>query len=134
MSPEFPFKSCWLWRVFFPISGSGVSAVNFCDYRWEPESSSRQLLQICCCWQHKFVRSLPTTHRLWEDRQLYILGARASAYFLNLFEVCRYKFQNKFRINELLLYLDKSLYIVFIFKTDAQSEITSLLIHLSNKY
>ena len=134
MSPEFPFKSCWLWRVFLLISGFGVSAVNFCDYQWEPESSSRQPLKICCCLQHKFVRILPKTHRLWEDRQLYIVGVQASTYFLNLFEVCSYKFQNKFRINELLLYLDKSLYIVFIFKTDTQSEITSLLIHLSNKY
>lgn len=119
---------------FFWSLAFDVSAVNFCCYQCEPDSSSLPSpLQICCYLENKFVRILPKIHRLWEDLQIYS-GCSVFWLFPESAVVYNDKFQTKLWINELLLCLDESPYIVFILRTDTQSQTTSLPIHSFNNY
>ena len=68
--------------------------------------------------KHTGVRGLPN---------LFLVAH--SLLFPESVKIYSYKFQTKFWINKLLLYLDESPYIVFIFKIDAQTQPHYLFTH-----
>lgn len=119
-------------RFFWPRA-FGASAVNFCCYQYEPDSSSLPSpFKSAATWKTS-SSEFCLKHTGFERISKSTLVTQSLRLLPESVKVWRAKSW----IKELPLYLDESPFVDVLFSTDAQSEIklkTSLAIHSFNQY
>ena len=114
------FEECFLQSWAY-----GASVVNLCRSQCKPDSRSLQAPCKCAVtWKRSLSELRGSPNLLWLLRVFWFPESVKKSTVTN----------SKFWINELLLDLDESLYVDFLFSTEAQSVITSLAIHSFSQY